>query len=67
MKKHILDHLDDAEFAKRIDQLYDQLSNALNGVLDDWVKNGVIDDKEKNMMLDEWDEDKWHLFERVLG
>lgn len=67
MKKHILDHLDDVEFANRIDQLYDQLSNALNGVLDNWVKDGVIDAKEKNMMLDEWDEDKWHLFERVLG
>ena len=65
MSEGLLDHLTDDEFDRRMDQLDDELLNALNRVLDDWVKDGVIDENGKKIMLDDWDNKRLGLFHCV--
>lgn len=63
----MLDHLNDCEFAERLDQLYEHLDAALLKVLDEWVKDGIITETDKSAVWDDWENTRGDILTSSLG
>ena len=67
MKKYALENLDDEMFFSKCDEIYDAMRNALECVLNSWVKEKIITENEKQIAMDDWDENDHGLFPTLLG
>lgn len=66
MQRGLLDHLNDGDFCRALDELYDAMTDAVVRVTDHWLELGYIDERGKEAMLDDFHEEKCDLF-KCLG